>query len=63
MQIVYINPKTSSYRPSEGDVKILKSGERFVRRQIRVHDGAGRVIGREVSNGRPCFEWVAEPTN
>lgn len=61
MHIVYLKPKTAGYRPSEGDVKILNSGKRFIRRQIRVRDGAGRVIGREVAHGRPCFVWVEEP--
>lgn len=61
MKIIYVNPTTTGYKPREGDVKILDSGKRFVRRQIRVHDGQGRVIGREVSHGRPCFEWVESP--
>lgn len=57
MQIIYL----IQGKMSEGDMKILKSGERFTRRQIRVHDGQGKCIGREVTCHGPCYEWARLP--
>ena len=54
MKIIYKVPG----KRSEGDVKVLKSGVRFSRRQIRIYDGSGKCIGREVTRHGPCFEWV-----
>lgn len=56
MQIIYLNPG----KRSEGDVKILKSGKRFLRRYVRVYNTAGQCIGREVTRNGPCYEWVRE---
>jgi hypothetical protein len=56
MQITYV----TKGKLSEGDVKVLKSGERFVRKQGRVYDGRGRCIGRVVAHGRPSLDWVRE---
>lgn len=60
MKITYVNPR-KNYKPSEGDIKTLKDGTRFVRRQVRIYDWTGKCLGREVAHGRPCFEWVSEP--
>lgn len=57
---VTINSGRSRPKPREGDVKILKSGKRMVRRQRRAYE-RGRFIGYEVRNGRPRYEWVHEP--
>ena len=57
MQIIYLKPGELN----EGDLKILKSGERFVRKQDRVYDGLGHCIGRVVAHGRPSYDWVREP--
>ncbi len=43
-------------------MKVLKSGERFIRKYVRVYDGTGKCIGREVAHGRPCYKWVKEPS-
>lgn len=56
MQIICLKPG----RMSEGDVKVLKSGKRFVRKKIRVYDGAGKCIGVEATRHGICFEWVRE---
>jgi signal peptidase I len=44
-------------KPKEGDVKVLKDGRKFVRKQCR-HDGAYCV-----RNGRPVYEWVLMEEN
>lgn len=54
MKIIYKVPG----KRSEGDRKTLASGREFVRRQVRVYDGSGKCIGREVTRHGPCFEWV-----
>lgn len=56
MQIFYL----IQGKMSEGDVKVLKSGERFIRRQSRVYNGTGKCVGRQVTRHGPCFEWVRE---
>lgn len=56
MQIIYLK----SGRRSEGDVKVLKSGKRFVRKKVRVYDGAGKCIGVEATRHGICFEWIEE---
>lgn len=54
MKIIYKIPG----KRSEGDVKVLKSGRRFVRQQVRVYDGTGKCIGREATRHGPVYEWV-----
>lgn len=47
-------------RPRVGDVKIVK-GVRYVRILRRALGPYGRVIGYQVRNGRPLFDWVRAP--
>lgn len=47
-------------RPKVGDVKIVK-GVRYVRVLRPALGPYGRVIGYQVSNGRPLFDWVRAP--
>jgi hypothetical protein len=56
MQITYLVPG----KLSEGDVKVLKSGERFIRKQGRAYDGRGNCLGRVVAHGKPSFDWIRE---
>ena len=58
MHINYVRRINGVPRPSEGDVKTLANGKSFVRRQVRVKNGIGQVIGRQVAHGRPVWEWV-----
>lgn len=51
MIIFWVNP---SKEPSNGDIKILKNGDIFIRTQ-RTVDGC-----YVVSNGKPCFDWYSE---
>lgn len=48
MKILY---RDSSGKPSNGDVKVLRSGRKFLRQQQR-HNGMFVV-----SSGRPVYEW------
>lgn len=59
MKIIY---QKSRHIPSEGDVKVLKSGARFVRQICWVHDNQGKRLGMQVAHGRPVFEWVPTST-
>lgn len=47
-------------RPKVGDVKIVK-GVRYVRVLRRALGPFGRVMGYQVRNGRPLFDWVRAP--
>ena len=49
-------------RPKVGDVKIVK-GVRYVRVLRPALGPHGRVIGHQVSNGRPLFYWVRAPND
>ena len=48
MKILY---RDSCGKPSNGDVKVLKSGRKFLRQQRRYN---GMYV---VSGGRPVYEW------
>jgi len=39
-------------KPKAGDIKTLKNGRKFIRKQC-ISDGA-----YQVRNGRPVYEWV-----
>lgn len=50
MEIHYLRSENS---PSNGDLKILKNGKKFFRKQVRTFYG-----GYVVCNGRPVYEWL-----
>jgi hypothetical protein len=53
MRIFYIQ---SDRTPSEGDVKLIGGGRRFVRRRVLGPGGCPAVSG-----GRPVFDWCLDP--
>lgn len=57
MRLITSKPRP---RPMVGDVKIVK-GVRYVRVLRRALGPFGRVIGYQVRNGRPLFDWVRAP--
>jgi hypothetical protein len=42
-------------KPKEGDIKTLKDGRKFIRKQAFT---SGPFGGYQVRNGRPVYEWV-----
>jgi hypothetical protein len=54
MKIIYVRPDRIL---TEGDVKVLKDGTKFVRYRVCI-DGCGVRLG----NGDPMYDWRRDPS-
>lgn len=54
---IHVVSRTKKPKPQVGDVKTVK-GVRYVRILRPAYGPNGRVVGHQVRNGRPLFDWV-----
>lgn len=59
-RVTIASSRPARKKPYEGQLKVLARKGRMIRVPRKAYWGNGRVIGNQVRNGRPLYDWVPE---